>query len=385
MGVRLPPYARARVAWSTFAISDDGGVTSLDPSATRPQPVVGAPGPPSLREFVLPVSGAVAALILALLAVLPLPYSIAESGETFDIYGAEESAPLISISGAPTYEPSGELRLTTVSRTSGEKNGPVLGELISAWLSASKLIEPWIDYGDVSSYYQELWVTSQELAAVAALGQLGQPVPVSIRLAHIGPESHANGQLEVDDVFVAIDGVTIVTWEDFDGALQALAPGDPVTITVDRAGTSVTVTFDTIDDGEGNALMGVYPDPTFDMPFEVNVGIDGVSGPSGGLIFSLAIIDLLTPEDELNGARIAGTGEIDLDGEVGPIGGIRLKMLGAVGDGAEWFLAPVKNCPEVVGHVPDGLRVVAVATLDEAYRAVVAIGDGEGADLPTCV
>lgn len=72
------------------------------------------------------------------------------------------------------------------------------------------------------------------------------------------------------------------------------------------------------------------------------------------------------------------------DGKVGAIGGIRMKMLGAKRDGATWFLAPESNCDEVVGHVPEGLRDVKVSTLDEAYQALVAIGEGKGDALPQC-
>ena len=70
--------------------------------------------------------------------------------------------------------------------------------------------------------------------------------------------------------------------------------------------------------------------------------------------------------------------------KVGAIGGIRLKMLGALRDGATWFLAPESNCNEVVGHVPQGLRVVKVSTLDEAYQALVAIGQGHTDGLAGC-
>lgn len=66
-------------------------------------------------------------------------------------------------------------------------------------------------------------------------------------------------------------------------------------------------------------------------------------------------------------------------GEVGEIGGIRLKMLGAKRDGATWFLAPESNCSSVVDHIPEGLNVVKVSTLQEAYDALVAVRDGKGA------
>ena len=84
------------------------------------------------------------------------------------------------------------------------------------------------------------------------------------------------------------------------------------------------------------------------------------------------------------GQSIAGTGTIADSGAVGPIGGIREKLVGAHNGGAHWFLAPADNCAEVVGHVPDGLRVVRVATFNDALAAVEAIGKDDAAALPSC-
>ena len=117
---------------------------------------------------------------------------------------------------------------------------------------------------------------------------------------------------------------------------------------------------------------------------KVTMHVDSIGGPSAGMMYTLGLIDKLTPESESGGKTIAGTGTIDKKGNVGKIGGIQLKMLGAKRDGATWFLAPADNCSEVAGHVPDGLRDVKVATLDEAYRALVAIGKGQADDLPHC-
>jgi PDZ domain-containing protein len=102
------------------------------------------------------------------------------------------------------------------------------------------------------------------------------------------------------------------------------------------------------------------------------------------MMFALAIVHKVTVEDELDGQVVAGTGTIDVDGRVGPIGGVEQKMFGAVRDGADWFLAPRDNCDQVVGNIPDGLSVVAVSTLADARRATEAIGAGETQGLPAC-
>ena len=117
---------------------------------------------------------------------------------------------------------------------------------------------------------------------------------------------------------------------------------------------------------------------------QFSMRVADIGGPSAGLMYTLGAIDKITPEQETGGLTIAGTGTMDQKGRVGAIGGIQLKMLGARRDGATWFLAPAANCSQVAGHVPQGLRDVRVSTLDEAYKALVAIGHGQGEGLPRC-
>ncbi|WP_291526455.1 YlbL family protein [Bifidobacterium sp. UBA744] len=116
----------------------------------------------------------------------------------------------------------------------------------------------------------------------------------------------------------------------------------------------------------------------------VSMHVNDIGGPSAGMMYALGVIDRLTPDNETGGQIIAGTGTMNEDGSIGAIGGIQLKMQGAKRDGATWFLAPADNCSEVVGHVPNGMRDVRVSTLEEAYDALVAIGQGNGETLQHC-
>jgi len=85
-------------------------------------------------------------------------------------------------------------------------------------------------------------------------------------------------------------------------------------------------------------------------------------------MFSLSLLDLMTPGDLSGGHHVAGTGTISPTGEVGAIGGIRLKMIAARNAGADYFLAPKSNCDEIIGHVPKGLTVRAVDTYEDALN-----------------
>ena len=137
-------------------------------------------------------------------------------------------------------------------------------------------------------------------------------------------------------------------------------------------------------DREGVATIGVLMVGRYELPTEVTIHAGAVGGPSAGMMFALGIYDLLGPGELTGGKAIAGTGTIADDGAVGPIGGIRQKLVGARSGGASVFLAPADNCSEVVGHVPDGLQVVRVATFAEALTAVEKIASGDAAGLPTC-
>jgi PDZ domain-containing protein len=97
----------------------------------------------------------------------------------------------------------------------------------------------------------------------------------------------------------------------------------------------------------------------------IKVSLPNVGGPSGGLIFSLALIELLTPEDILQGRKIAGSGTISPAGKVGAIGGISEKIIAAKKAGASILFAARDNCDEIPGDV-SGIAVVAVSSLDEA-------------------
>lgn len=122
----------------------------------------------------------------------------------------------------------------------------------------------------------------------------------------------------------------------------------------------------------------------FVMP-KIIFHLDDIGGPSGGLIFALGVIDKVTPGQLTGGKFIAGTGTISADGEVGAIGGIRLKMIAAKRAGDHFFIAPRSNCDEVVGFEPAGLTVIPVDSLRGALDVVrVIAADGDVSAFPVC-
>ncbi len=379
-GTVAPPVA----ATGTPDLGPDGLVAGDDrPTAPR--------SPVEPRAVLLSVGMMVTALLIAAAVVLPAPYAVTSPGPTRDVLGSQDGTPLIRISGAATYKSTGELLLTTVSGTGGPGYPSSLAGVLRGWFDPSSVVEPTdavVPQGQTqqqidASNAQEM-TTSQEDATVAALTLLGYTVPATLTVASTQDGTDAASKLRKGDVLEAFDGTALPDYQTLVKHLEAVKPGDTVTLTVKRGGADVQVPVVTSKRSDGRALIGVLIDPTFTFPVKVDISIEGIGGPSAGTMFALGIVDKLTPADEANGAHIAGTGTMDVTGEVGPIGGIRQKLVGARRDGAAWFLAPADNCNEVVGHVPAGLRVVKISTLADAVAAMTAIGAGNGGSLPTC-
>ncbi len=375
-------------------VRHDSRVTDdLKPSAV-PDPFAVTTPPPaapvSPRSVTLTVSMLVSACLVALLALLPAPYQVFMPGPTVDVLGDQsDGQPLIQVTGAKTYPASGELRLTTISVVGTPGINAIPGVVLRGWWSpwtrvAQVVEEPEATRAQIDQANQAQMVTSQEAATVAALTELGYEVPTTLSVHSVVAGTGSEGVLEPGDVVLGLDGTPTPDFGVLTQILGATEPGTTVTVDVRRGDEELHLPVVTGARDGGGAILGINVDRTFDLPVDVTISVDNIGGPSAGTMFALGIIDLLTPEDEADGKHIAGTGTIDELGAVGAIGGVQQKMAGAERDGADWFLAPKSNCDEVVGHVPSGLRVVAVSTLHEAREAVVAIGSGKGGDLPTC-
>ena len=95
---------------------------------------------PSPRSFALAAGMLVSSVLLAVLVVLPAPYAVTMPGPTTDVLGEEDGTPLIRISGAPTYDSTGELRLTTVSATGSPSYPSSVAGVLRGWLSSASVV-----------------------------------------------------------------------------------------------------------------------------------------------------------------------------------------------------------------------------------------------------
>jgi Lon-like protease len=368
-----------------------GGYAVID---TEGRPVVTVKEPGNglgRRASVGIIAMFVGIVLVAVMGMVHLPYAILQPGPVTNTLGnGSGSLPLITVAGNPTYPTTGALDFTTVAVLGGPTNPVNAWEWISGSLDKTDAVVPEDEIfpkGVTSKQVDQQSATemadSQQEAIAVALRALGQTVPEVVSVGALIQDSAAKGALRAGDIIISIDGKSITTPDAVRAAIRAHKPGQSVTFTVRRAGKEQVVTVKTAN-VSGNAVVGVLLKTEFVFPVKVSINAGDVGGPSAGLMFSLAVYDKLTPGPLTAGAQIAGTGTIDSAGNVGPIGGIRQKLVGAKRGGAAWFLAPADNCNEVVGHVPDGLRVVKVATFTQAREAVEAIAAKRVASLPTC-
>ncbi|MFC4140345.1 MULTISPECIES: PDZ domain-containing protein [unclassified Microbacterium] len=341
----------------------------------------------------------VALVALVALTFIPTPYVIQRPGPVFDTLGTAkgtdgEQVPLIEVDGADTYPTGGTLDLTTVQVVGNRQRTPSWAELAVAWVDPARAVVP-IDVvfpeGVTSEQRDkqnaELMVNSQHEATAAALTELGYDVGAKVEVVDAIEGTPADGVLEAGDVIVAIDGQEVSSAKVLREEVQK-SEGEPVELTVDRDGTEQQVSLTPEKQEAGGKttwLIGISLTTAYDFPIDVTIQLDNVGGPSAGMMFALGIIDTLTPGKLNGGENVAGTGTIEADGTVGPIGGIRQKLYGARDAGATIFLAPESNCDEVVGHIPDGLDVYSTATLEDSLHILEVIADdGDTSKLPTC-
>jgi Lon-like protease len=348
------------------------------------------PAEPRTRRARWPwVLAAVAAIVVVMslvAAVVELPYYAISAGS------ARPTEPTIIVEGGPSY-PSGEdLLFTTVTLSQRRING---WEWLQAEVDDSiDLVDAGIIEGDHTpeenqQINQQLMDESQDVAIVVALEHLGFDVidGTGATIADVVPDYPADGILHAGDTVVRVDGQPVERKEDLARAIDESQPGDTLRLVVESPeGDTRRVTVDLGEDPfqPGHAFLGVVGLSTRDeqrnYPFDVSIDPGRVRGPSAGLAFTLAVLDVLTPGDLSGGHDVAVTGTIDGLGRVGPIGGAQYKAIAAERAGAEVFLVPAGEEEQAAEKVGDGVEIVPVATLDDALQALADLG-GNALDL----
>lgn len=313
-------------------------------------------------------------------AVLPVPYAGIGPGPTLNTLGSVDGKEIISIDGRAANRTAGHLDLTTVS----VEDHLDLFSALRGWLDGATSVVPreelyppdksenQVDQENTAEFAQ-----SQSNAVLAALRELHYPEKIVVQ--GLAADSASTGKLQPADVLLSINGTAVPNLDSLEKVLTGLSPGRtvPVRYLRDRKPGTAEVTLGKASKRKGGALGVLVAMNPVAANFDVNVQVgEQIGGPSAGLMFALGVLEKVGPQELTGGRYIAGTGTIDPDGKVGPIGGIPLKMIGARDKGATVFLVPADNCQEAKADSPAGLELVKVDSLHDAVAALATLRGG---------
>jgi PDZ domain-containing protein len=325
-----------------------------------------------------PIVAAVTAMALAIMTTgawaVDLPFYAFSSGPVGDAVDA------VDVEGTEIFAPSGELMMLTVS-----------GQEVNLFEAVVAGFDPDVDLVPESAIRSpdesdEDFVlrnrasmdVSTETAITVALRRLGYeitPTSDGIRVVEVVAGAPASSLIQVDDVILEVDGQIVTLVEELAPLVTANAVGDTIELKIRRGEEEVSLSVELAarEDEPARPMIGITVEnlnPRFDFPFAINIEAGQIGGPSAGMMYTLAVMDLLSPDDLTRGHVIAGTGTIDIEGNVGPIGGVRQKVVAAEAAGAEVMLVPATNYDEALTARRYGMELVPVATLDEVLTAL---------------
>jgi Lon-like protease len=332
-----------------------------------------------LRRLLTPwrvLGGIVAALLVTILILFSVP-----SGKFLllpDV--AHPVAPLVRVQGAHPAKPGTLYFVDVVERRASEL------EALFPWLHSHASLAPAGDIVPPCSTTQEAeeaelqeMAFSQRVAAAVALRHLGYHVvvkPIGVVVSQLVAGTNAPCKLQPMDVITAVDGTPTPTIQALRSVLGRVKPGAVVTLRIRRGARRLTVPIRTVGVPQepGRAFVGFSPDQaaTIKLPIRVSIDASGIGGPSAGLAFALEVMQKLG-RNVLHGNRVAATGEMELNGAVAPIGGVKQKTFGVREAGADVFLVPAGENAQEARRYAGPVRIIPVRTFDQALHALATL------------
>ena len=224
--------------------------------------------------------------------------------------------------------------------------------------------------------------TSENVAIAVALKNVGYEIESKgdgVSVVGLLDDSPVKEKLKKGDLLNSINNIEIFSATEFISTLRTYSIGETVSIgllrEVDGVKEQMYIETTLIEHVEykGEPMVGFLAttvNERFDFPFEIDIKTGNVGGPSAGLMMALNVYNNLIPEDITNSMIVAGTGTIEIDGSVGPVGGIKQKIIAAKRAGSELILVPVANFEEAKLFEDDKTAIVAVDSFDEALSVI---------------
>ncbi|MGM0500791.1 MAG: YlbL family protein [Bacillota bacterium] len=278
---------------------------------------------------------------------VPVPYQVMEPGI------AAELSPMIEVEDG--YDNQGEFLLTAVS----SKRAMAWDYFYISFFAPddkelTAMSEQLPENMDMSEYIDlmaELMEESKLQAQAVAFRQAGYEVEVTgdgAEVVEVMEAGSAYNKLKKGDLITAVDGKKVEMAADAVNIIKNRDFGDLVEITVIRDEEELNYELETLEleGNEGNPSIGVLISSKgldYNIPGSVDFKTENIIGPSAGSVFTMEIYNQLIPEDITGGKRIAGTGTISLDGEIGRIDGVKYKIMAAKEADVDIFIVPAEN------------------------------------------
>lgn len=310
---------------------------------------------------------------------------------------AETVRDKIEVDGARVYEPNGDIRFLTVLVSARKPS--MMEYWYAKYVSKDSSIFPWEEINGEQSPQESqklneaLMKGSQNAAKVVALTELNCDVNQSgsgALISAIEKRSPASKFLEVGDTITEINGKKIELDSQASDAIQSNSPGDTIELKIERSDKNVEKSFEIQLDSspyeKGKAFLGVglvTRDLDFDFPIDISINPGDVTGPSAGLAFALTSIDLLSKGDLSGSNRVAITGEIYLDGEVGQVGGVKEKAIAARRAGAKIMIVP-KGEGGIARKNAGDMKVYEVSNISDALQVLEKSGGDPLSQMQSC-
>jgi PDZ domain-containing protein len=222
---------------------------------------------------------------------------------------------------------------------------------------------------------------SKDYAIASAMTTAGIPYEIENKVNHVAYiDEKANTSLKIGDNILTANGDEIYDLNEFKSFILEQEVGSTVKFEVERNGEIVEAEAKVYED-DGENFVGIAVLTTFDVISDMSVSIEtksSESGPSGGMMMALMVYSAITKQDLTHGKKVVGTGTIDVEGNVGDIGGVKFKLMGAVNSHADIFLVPEENYEEAIKVKKEKgykIDVVSVKTLKDAIDYLEALDD----------
>lgn len=310
-------------------------------------------------------------VVIILVFQVELPYKIYAPGGMVDL------SKRVRVEDGYSYD--GELGMAYVSVVRGSLPFLALSYLIPDWDIVSTDEITYDNETFEETFEADKISTQQSIdsAIISAYRLAGKEVIVEKEIVHVTHiDENADTEIKLFDIVKSVDGYEISDTTELKAIVSSHQEGDEIKMVVERDGKDLEVVSKVyLLDGEpkvGIALTVTYEYE--ESPSAIISTKSSESGPSGGLMMALAIYNSLVEEDITKGKTVIGTGTIDVEGNVGAIGGVKYKLIGAVRKNADVFLVPEDNYEEAVEVKNEkgyDIRIISVSTLDDALTALL--------------